>query len=136
MLPGFNHNIVHKNIVFHVQTEDGGLKNPVIVTHVFIDGNIIDTKKTSYRDIIKFEKLEEVVAEIMKEQHKEMIKNILEGKYDSHPLVLKELEKKASKPTPRKPGKTLFDIDESKSFDEIILDFLADEFEKKEGKGG
>lgn len=132
MLPGFNHNIVHKNVVFHVQTEDGGIKNPMIITHVFINGNIIDTKKTTYEDIIKFEKFEEVVVEIMKEQHREMIKNVMEGKYDSHPLVQKEIEKKTPKPAPKKPGKTLFDVDESKSFDEIILDFLANEFEKKE----
>lgn len=133
MLPGFNHNIVHKNVVFHVQTEDGGIKNPVIITHVFINGNIIDTKKTSYRDIIKFEKLEDVVLEIMKEQHREMIKNIMEGKYDSHPLVQEEMKKRSSTPpASKKPGRTLFEVDESKSFDEVILDFLAEEFAKKE----
>ncbi len=133
MLQGFNHNIVHKNITFHVQTEDGGINNPVITTHVFINGNIIATKKTSYKDILNFERLEEVVAEIMREQHREMIKNVMEGKYDNHPLVQEELKKKAQRPSPpQKPGRTLFEIDEGKSLDEVILDFLAEEYEKEE----
>lgn len=130
MLPGFNNNVKHKNVVFHIQTEDGGVNNPIIVTHVFVGGNIVDTKKTSYRDILTFEKLEEVVRDLMKEQHREMIKNIMEGKYDDHPLVKDAIEK-VQKNQKRVEKEAEPEIDESKSLDEVILDFLMEEAEKE-----
>ena len=53
MVQGFNHNIKHKGKLFHIQTEDSGRENPHIITHVFVGGNILATKKTSYADIVK-----------------------------------------------------------------------------------
>lgn len=132
MLPGFNNNVKHNNVVFHIQTEDGGINNPVIVTHVFVSGNIVDTKRTSYKDILSFEKLEEVVKDLMKEQHREMIKNVMEGKYDEHPLV-KDALAKIQKPE-REPKKEVGEeiaMDTNKSLDEVILDFLLEEAEKE-----
>jgi len=41
VVPGFNHNIKHKGRIFHVQTEDSGPKNPHIITHLFVGGNIL-----------------------------------------------------------------------------------------------
>ncbi len=38
---GFNHNIKHKGKVYHVQTEDSGVNNPHIITHLFVGGNIL-----------------------------------------------------------------------------------------------
>ena len=42
---GFNHNIKHKGKVYHVQTEDSGVNNPHIITHLFVGGNILASKK-------------------------------------------------------------------------------------------
>ncbi len=41
MVPGFNHNVKYKGQVFHVQTEDSGVENPHIITHLFLGGNIV-----------------------------------------------------------------------------------------------
>src|SRR5689334_21187917 len=79
---GFNHNIKHKGKVYHVQTEDSGINNPHIITHLFVGGNILASKKTSYADIVNAENLGEVVRELMEEQHKEMLRNLLNGLYD------------------------------------------------------
>ncbi|MBI3180878.1 MAG: hypothetical protein HYZ28_01905 [Myxococcales bacterium] len=79
---GFNHNIKHKGKVYHVQTEDSGVNNPHIITHLFVGGNILATKKTSYSDILNAESLPEVVRELMEEQHKEMLRNLINGVYD------------------------------------------------------
>ncbi|MBL8951228.1 MAG: hypothetical protein JNK82_10655 [Myxococcaceae bacterium] len=80
---GFNHNIKHKGKVYHVQTEDSGVSNPHIITHLFVGGNILASKKTSYADIVKAENLPELVKEMMEEQHKEMLRNLIGGTYDN-----------------------------------------------------
>jgi len=80
---GFNHNIKHKGRVYHVQTEDSGVNNPHIITHLFVGGNILASKKTSYADILNAENLGEVVRELMEEQHKEMLRNLINGVYDN-----------------------------------------------------
>jgi hypothetical protein len=81
-LTGFNHNIKHKGQVYHIQTEDSGVNNPHIITHLFVGGNILASKKTSYADILTAENLTEVVYELMKEQHTEVLRNLLAGVYD------------------------------------------------------
>ncbi|ATB27957.1 hypothetical protein [Melittangium boletus] len=81
---GFNHNIKYKGRVYHVQTEDSGVNNPHIITHLFVGGNILASKKTSYADILNAESLSEVVRELMEEQHKEMLRNLINGVYDGY----------------------------------------------------
>lgn len=80
---GFNHNIKHKGKVYHVQTEDSGVNNPHIITHLFVGGNILASKKTSYADIVHAPNLAEVVRELMEEQHKEMLRNLINGVYEN-----------------------------------------------------
>jgi hypothetical protein len=82
LVTGFNHNIKHKGRQYHIQTEDSGLDNPHIITHLFVGGNILASKKTSYADIVSAENLAQVVRELMEEQHKEMLRNLVNGVYD------------------------------------------------------
>ncbi|MBS2028986.1 MAG: hypothetical protein JST54_13880 [Deltaproteobacteria bacterium] len=79
---GFNHNIKHKGKAYHVQTEDSGVSTPHIITHLFVGGNILATKKTSYADILGASDLPELVRQLMEEQHKEMLRNLVSGTYD------------------------------------------------------
>jgi len=81
-LTGFNHNIKHKGNVYHVQTEDSGVANPHIITHLFVGGNILASKRTSYADIVHAHNLTDVVRDLMEEQHKEMLRNLINGAYD------------------------------------------------------
>jgi hypothetical protein len=80
---GFNHNISHAGRVFHVQTEDSGINNPNIVTHLFVGGNILASKKTSYAELLKAENLQELVRQLMEDQHKQMLRNVVSGVYDN-----------------------------------------------------
>ena len=80
---GFNHNVSHKGRVFHVQTEDSGVNNPTIVTLLYVGGNILASKKTSYAELVGSANLAELVRQRMEEQHKQMLKNLVAGKYDS-----------------------------------------------------
>lgn len=131
MLPGFNHNIKQGGITFHVQTEDMGKKVAAVITHVFVGGNIIDTSKTDYRDILTHEMVDEVVKEIMEEQHKRMIKKVLKGAYNNHPLVIKEGGGKKIE-QPKKEETKIGDGKKEESLDEIVLEYLIDETMKKE----
>jgi hypothetical protein len=100
MLPGYNHNVTYKGITFHIQTEDSGVNNPHIITLLYSGGNILARKKTSYADIIKHERLADVVRELMQDQHKHMLKELKNGEHDGHPLVRTEMEKRGVKPAP------------------------------------
>lgn len=82
MLLGYNHNINYKDSVFHIQTEDSGIKNPHIITLLYREGVILSSKKTSYADILKIEHLEAVVEDLMKEQHKDMLRRLKSGEFD------------------------------------------------------
>jgi len=82
MVLGFNHNVRYKGEVFHVQTEDSGVAAPHIITLLYRGGVILGSKKTSYADILKIENLESVVEELMKDQHKEMMRRLKSGEFD------------------------------------------------------
>lgn len=82
MLLGYNHNITYKGEVYHVQTEDSGLRNPHIVTLLYRDGVILCSHKTGYADILKIDSLEAVIEDLMKEQHKEMMRRLKNGEFD------------------------------------------------------
>lgn len=89
MVLGFNHNLKYKGEVFHVQTEDSGVANPHIITLLYRGGVIISSKKTSYSDILKMDNLEVVVEELMKEQHKDMMRRLKSGEFDEKAFSIK-----------------------------------------------
>ena len=79
---GYNHNVRYRGKLFHIQTEDSGIKNPHVITHVFVGGNVIATKKVSYADILDAENLSDAVKQLMEMQHKEVLRNLMNGVYD------------------------------------------------------
>lgn len=82
MVVGFNHNFAYNGSVYHVQTEDHGPRSPSIVTLLYRDGTILVSRKVSYADIVRVDNLEQVVAELMKEQHQEVLRNLKSGAFD------------------------------------------------------
>ncbi len=136
MRVGFNHNIVYRGEVFHVQTEDSGINNPHIITLLYRGGTILASKKTSYADIIKIDHLDKVVEELMKDQHKEMLRRLKAGEFDarafpsSSAAPSRASEETTSIPeshpeSPAPPQKSSAEVAPSKSLDEIILDYLT-----------
>jgi pSer/pThr/pTyr-binding forkhead associated (FHA) protein len=80
---GFNNNIKFHEQVFHVQTEDSGLDQPHIVTHLFADGGrVIKSHKRSYADEVRRPDVAEFVRALMKAQHLEMVLKLREGSFD------------------------------------------------------
>lgn len=82
-LLGFNNNVRHKGRIFHIQTEDSGVKHPHIITHLFADGGrILKTTKTSYAEHLDRPALTETVRAMMQEQHKAMFIALRDGQFD------------------------------------------------------
>lgn len=109
MLPGYNHNVQYKGRIYHIQTEDSGVQNPHIITLLYYGGNIIARKKTSYEDILNNEKLNQVVKEMMQEQHKAMLRDLKNGVFDDRIKMLLEPTAEPTaqiKPTPPPPPRT------------------------------
>ncbi|TYO97137.1 hypothetical protein EDC39_11167 [Geothermobacter ehrlichii] len=103
MIVGFNHNFRYKGKLFHVQTEDGGLRSPNIVTLLYCGGTILASKKTSYADITKVSNLEQVVEDLMKEQHREMLRRLKDGEFDDRIAGLDGVVNPAADPVVEKP---------------------------------
>jgi hypothetical protein len=81
MLAGYNTNISYKDVTYHIQTEDSGKGNPVIVTLLYAQGAILASKKTNYAHHLQDPDLHEKLKKIMKIQHKSMIKDLIAGKF-------------------------------------------------------
>lgn len=82
-LLGYNNNVRHRGQIFHIQTEDSGIRHPHVITHLFADGGrILKTLKTSYAEHLESDKLHEIVRGLMKQQHKAMFVALREGRFD------------------------------------------------------
>jgi len=83
MLSGFNTNVRHKGVLFHVQTEDSGRDHPHVITHLFHGGNILASEKRSYAHLLEEDDaLEPQVKCLMDEQHGAMLEKLRGGAHD------------------------------------------------------
>jgi hypothetical protein len=81
---GFNNNVRHRGRIFHIQTEDSGVKFSRVVTHLFADGGrIIKTAKTDYTEHSAKPDVSTIVRSIMKEQHRAMFTALRGGQLDA-----------------------------------------------------
>ena len=70
MITGFNTDIEHDGVVYHVQTEDKGLDSPIILSLVYSGGTILASKRSPYADLIEQGYSDEALAERLKRQHR------------------------------------------------------------------
>ncbi|MCC6646425.1 MAG: hypothetical protein IT374_12745 [Polyangiaceae bacterium] len=96
-LLGFNNNLRYKGQVFHVQTEDSGVRHPHVITHLFMDGGrILKTTKTSYADHVGQPGFADHVKALMKEQHRAMFRTLKAGDLDE---LIAQKSPSAARPT-------------------------------------
>src|SRR5690349_20836711 len=93
VITGFNTDIEHDGVVYHVQTEDKGLDTPIILSLVYAGGTILASKRSPYEDLIAAGFSDEVLAERLKRQHKLICAAIHSGRIDDL--------KKMTRPTKR-----------------------------------
>lgn len=83
MITGYNTDVRHGEVVFHVQTEDKGLSNPFIESLVYVGGQVLASKRASYAEILAEGKEEKDIVALMDHQHRTMIAAIRHGKLDA-----------------------------------------------------
>ena len=82
MITGFNTDIEHNGVLYHVQTEDKGLDTPIILSLVYAGGTILASKRSPYEDLIAEGFSDEVLAERLKRQHRLICAAIHSGRID------------------------------------------------------
>ena len=70
MITGYNTDVEHNGVVYHVQTEDKGLRTPVILSLVYTGGAILASKRSPYDDLIASGFEEKALVERLERQHK------------------------------------------------------------------
>lgn len=125
MLIGYNTNIAYKGRQYHVQTEDTGLTNPCVVTLLYHQGAILRSTKTSYSNIIGHPDFEAQLRNLMKQQHREMIRQLITGKCDmrndetSESPPAEPAEETSTTAIPGDAGKP------DRSLDDILLEHIS-----------
>jgi len=82
VITGFNTDIEHDGVTYHVQTEDKGLDSPIILSLVYVGGTILASKRSPYEDLIATGFSDEVLSERLKRQHRLICAAINSGRID------------------------------------------------------
>lgn len=137
MITGFNTDIKHNEKVYHIQTEDKGLQNPYIESLVYVGGEILASKKTSYAEQLKTGVDEKWISGLMEQQHRTMIAAIKRGRFDGPADSTRGSTAKPtlSQPTPAgaaaAPPSTATPPLDDRTLDQVIIDYLASEAESE-----
>jgi hypothetical protein len=83
MITGYNTDVRHNDVVFHVQTEDKGMSNPFIESLIYVGGQVLASKRSAYADLLNEGKEEKDIVAMMDHQHRTMIAAIRHGKFDT-----------------------------------------------------
>lgn len=142
MITGYNTDVSHADLVFHVQTEDKGVNVACIESLVYVGGQILGKRRTSYREVLEANEGRTAIVELMDRQHRLMIAEIRGGEYDEKlvslglvavPTVAAEESQASPEPiavsegSPTAPAETV----ERQTLDQMILDYLSSEAEQE-----
>jgi len=77
---GFNTDVKVGKLVFHVQTEDRGVNNPVLNTTIYHRGRVLAKRATSYRDFLTSPDFSESELQaLLERQHKQLLEEVRSG---------------------------------------------------------
>lgn len=82
MITGFNTDVPHEGLVYHVQTEDRRTDDPAFESLVYVGGSIVAKKLTPYSDKLSEGATEETIASLLKRQHQVIIAAIKAGRIE------------------------------------------------------
>ena len=140
MITGFNTDIKHNEKVYHIQTEDKGLQNPYIESLVYVGGEILASKKTSYAEQLKTGVDEKWIGGLMEQQHRTMIAAVKRGRFDgpADPTRSAAVRPGATLAQPDLPAAAAPAVPsgatpplDDRTLDQVIIDYLASEAESE-----
>jgi len=144
MITGYNTDVRHNEVVFHVQTEDKGSANPFIESLIYVGGQVLASKRASYAELLAEGKEKDILA-LMDHQHRTMIAAIRHGKFDARlaellsgrqtgPQVRVEV-----RPVPTPPPSVLAAeparpavATRERTLDQVILEYLTNEADQEQ----
>lgn len=80
VLTGYNTDIEHAGTTYHVQTEDKGRANPIVESLVYARGEILYSRRTSYRELVEKQVESDAIAVLMERQHHTIVEAIRRGR--------------------------------------------------------
>lgn len=93
MITGYNTDVEHGGVVYHVQTEDKGVQTPIILSLVYTGGAILASKRSPYDDLIAGGLDEKALTERLERQHKLICAAVHAGR-------IEELKRMGERPSP------------------------------------
>jgi len=82
MIIGYNTDVEHEGVVYHVQTEDKGLDTPIVLSLIYSGGAILASKRTPYDDLIASGFDNAKLLERLNRQHRVICAAIRAGRID------------------------------------------------------
>jgi hypothetical protein len=142
MITGYNTDVRHNEVVFHVQTEDKGAGNPFIESMVYVSGQVLATRRASYAELVGEGKEKDILA-LMDHQHRTMIAAIRHGKLDTklnELLSSRQTGKQRAPsltPSPEPEPTRAVPVKESaatreRTLDQVILEYLTNEADQEQ----
>ncbi|HVT60958.1 MAG TPA: hypothetical protein VHR45_21525 [Thermoanaerobaculia bacterium] len=147
MITGYNTDVRHGEVVFHVQTEDKGAANPFIESMVYVGGQVLATKRANYADLLAAGRDEKEIVALMDHQHRTMIAAIRHGKFDGKLAALASAKPKtapvalvvgrAAAETPLPPPEAATATAAAvpvpeRTLDQVILEYLTNEADQEQ----
>lgn len=136
MITGYNTDVRHGTVVFHVQTEDKGRANPCVESLVYVGGQVLANKRSNYADLLAEGKGEKEILALMDYQHRVIIAAVKAGKFDEKLAVIQGRPLPPGMSVPVRTGAIPVIIgtptQPEKSLDQVILDYLAAEAEQEQ----
>lgn len=133
MITGYNTDVKHNSRVFHIQTEDKGEQSPYIESLVYVGGQILATRKTSYAEVAKSGRDDKAIQELMETQHRTMIAAIQRGRFDGPnnsvrtPEGMSDGTAEPPAAAPEEAAEPGGQAAGDRTLDQVILDYLAAE---------
>jgi hypothetical protein len=118
VITGFNTDIEHDGVIYHVQTEDKGLDSPIILSLVYAGGTILASKRSPYADLIAEGFSDELLAERLKRQHRLICAAIHSGR-------INDLKKMGRAPARKEPVETPTAVEAQEAVEEVVAEELV-----------
>ena len=143
MITGYNTDVRHGDVVFHVQTEDKGESNPWVESLIYVGGRVVASKRANYAELLKGTTDNEFVTSLMERQHRLMIAAIRNGRLDGRlqelglvqaaaagavqAVAVPGTEAPGEERAPMSSSASAPESEASPSLDQVILDYLTNE---------